>query len=138
VKPAADSPVRQQQAHSIPLLSRHLNELDSSFQLPEGLYTFEHELRAKEIMEAAYAEYIKSSGTSPDQHQAIIPTSGATPLPCTTGSGAVQDGSALGDTDAGLGDAVIDITLPVDTERPNGGEVDDSEAVVGKEQSGIP
>jgi hypothetical protein len=115
-----------------------LNELDSSFQLPEGPYTFEHELRAKEIMDAAYAEYIESSSTTPNQPLAIVRTSSATPLPSMTGSDAVQEGSALGGAEVSLGDAVIDIT-PVDTENPNGGgDVDDSEAGVDNEQREIP
>jgi hypothetical protein len=122
----------------IPQLSKQLNKLDSTFQLPEGPYTFEDELQAKEIMEAAYAEYIESSGAVQYQPQPSSPTSSAIPLPCTTGSDADQEGSALRGTVVGLGDAVIDITLPVDTEKPNGGDVDDSEAVVDKEHHEIP
>jgi hypothetical protein len=129
-EPAADSPIRQQQVHLIPQLNKQLHKLDSTFQLPEGPYTFDHELRAKEIMQAAYAEYIKSSGVIPEP-QPGIPMSSAIPLPCTTGSGSVQDESGLGGAEVDLRDAVIDITLPVDTEKPNDEDVDDSEVVVG-------
>jgi hypothetical protein len=50
---SADSPIRQRQAHLIPQLSKQLNELDSTFELPEGPYTFEYELRAKDMIDAA-------------------------------------------------------------------------------------
>jgi hypothetical protein len=54
----ADDPIRQGIAHWVPRLSKQLNELDSSFELPEGPYIFEHELRAREMLEAAYSKYI--------------------------------------------------------------------------------
>jgi hypothetical protein len=113
-EPPADSPIRQRQAHLIPLLSRQLNELDSTFQLPEGPYTFEYEHRAKDIMYAACNKCISSNAIS-DQPQAIIPSS-STPPPCVTS------------------DAVISIT-PVDSEKADGGgDIDDSEVIVGNEQ----
>jgi hypothetical protein len=73
-------------------------------------------------------QYI-SSGASPDsdQRQAIAPSSSIT-RPCVT-SGAVQGNSALEGTRGGRGDAVIDITIPVDTEMANVGDVDDSTAL---------
>ena len=106
--PAADSPIRRKQAHLIPLLSKQLNELDSTFQLPEGPYTFEHERQARDIMEAAYVNYVSSSGSTQKQPQAMVHLSstGAT-------DGAVQEGSGIGGAGEGLGDAVLD--LRVDT-----------------------
>jgi hypothetical protein len=86
-------------------------------------------------MEAAYEEYISSSAT-PDQPQAPVP-SGRSPSPCAD-NGDVQDGSGLGGIAAGPDDAVIDISLPVDSEKASGGDVDDSEVIVGSEQPEIP
>jgi hypothetical protein len=65
----ADDPIREGIAHWVPRLSKQLNELDSSFELPEGPYTFEHELRAREILEAAYSKYISEApADSPTPH----------------------------------------------------------------------
>jgi hypothetical protein len=132
---AADSPTRQKQAQLIPQLSKQLNALDNTFQLPEGPYTFEHECLTQDVMEAAYSEYM-SSNVMPDQPQLPAPSS-SSPLPCAS-KGDVQDGSDLGDTAAGPDDAVIDITLPVDSEKTSGGDVGDSEGVVENEQPEIP
>jgi hypothetical protein len=105
------------------------------FQLPEGPYTFEHERQAWDIMEAAYSEYM-SSGVTPDQPQSPVP-SRSSPPSCAS-NGDVQDGSGLGGTVAGLDDAVIDIALPMDSRKANGGEVDDLDLIVGSEQPEIP
>ena len=120
-EPKADSPTRQKQAQLILRLSKQLNKLDSTFQLPVGPYTFEYELRAKVIMEAAYEASLSSSSTA-NQPRDIIPPS----------SGAVQERPGQGST-GGPRDAVIDIPLRVDSEKAHasGGDVDDSEAVVG-------
>jgi hypothetical protein len=118
----------------IPPLSKQLNELDSTFQLPEGPYTFEHERQARDIMEAAYSEYI-SSNVTPDQPQAPAPSS-SSPPPCAN-NGDVQDGSGLGGIAAGPDDAVIDIPLPVDSEKASVGDVDESDVIVGNEQPKI-
>jgi hypothetical protein len=130
LEPAADSPTHQKQAHWIPLLSKQLNKLDSTFQLSEGTYTFKHELRARDILETAYAEYISSSST-PDQPHSII-LSSSTPSPCLTSS-AVQVGSSRGRAGC-LGDAVIDITLAVNSGNADGREVNNSEVIVSSEQ----
>jgi hypothetical protein len=130
-----DSLIRQKQAQLIPQLSKQLNELDSTFQLPEGPYTFEHERQARDIMEAAYSEY-RSSNFRPDQPQSPVPSS-SSPPPCASNSDG-QDGSGLGGTAAGPDDAVIDIPLPVDSEKASGEDVDDSEVIVGNEQPKIP
>jgi hypothetical protein len=125
-----DGPIRQKQAQLIPQLSKQLNELDSTFQLPEGPYTFEHECQARDIMEAAYSEYMSLSVT-PGQPEVIAP-SGITPPLCAND---VHEGS---DTAAGPDDAVIDIMLPVDSEKASGGDVDNSEVAVDNEQPEIP
>jgi hypothetical protein len=66
----ADDPIRQGIAHWVPRLSKRLNELDSSFELPvEEPYTFEHELRAREMLEAAFSKYISETpADSPTPH----------------------------------------------------------------------
>jgi hypothetical protein len=120
----------------IPQLSRQLNQLDDTLQLPEVPYTFEHESQARDIMEAAYAEYISSSSTA-DQPRAITPPSTSAPSLGTT-SGAVQEEPDQGGTGGGSKDAVIDIPLRVDSEKADCGDVDDSEVVVGNEQPEIP
>jgi hypothetical protein len=120
---AADSPIRQKQAQLIPHLSKQLNELDSTFQLPEGPYTFKHERRAKEIMEAAFAEYVSSSATH-NQPRDMVPSNSSNTTHPYAISGAIQERSSLQDPE-GLVNVVIDITLPVDSERINGGAVDD-------------
>jgi hypothetical protein len=116
-----------------------LNELDSAFQLPEGPYTFEYERQARDIMEAAYAEYTKSSRPTQDQPPAVVPSSlsSITPPAAITGTGTVQEGLGPEGT-GGQGDAVIDITLPADSEKVNGGEVDDSGVAVGSERPEMP
>jgi hypothetical protein len=119
--------MRQRQTHLIPLLCKQLNELDSTFQLPEGPYTFEYERQARDILEVAYAEYIASSATQ-DQSQAIISLSGATPPSVT--NDAAQVGPGIGGAGRGMGDAVIDIPLPIDSGKAD----DDSEVVVDNEQ----
>jgi hypothetical protein len=120
----------------IPQLSRQLNRLDDTLQLPEGPYTFEHENQARDIMEAAYAEYISSSSTA-DQPRAIKTLRRSVPSLGTT-NGAVQEGQDQGGTGGGSKDAVIDIPLRVDSERADDGDIDDSEVVVGNEQPEIP
>jgi hypothetical protein len=132
---AADGLPRQKQVKLIPQLSKQLNELDALFQLPEGPYTFEHERQARDIMEAAYSEYM-SSNLSPDQPQSPVPSSGSPPS-CAS-SGDIQDESGLGGIAAGPDDAVIDIPLPVDSEKASGGDIDDSEVVADNEQPEIP
>jgi hypothetical protein len=117
---AADSPIRQKQAQMIPLLSKQLNELDSTFKLPEGPYTFENERQARRIMEAALAEYTPSVTLDSAQSQAIAPSSTATS--CVSSSAVLQKSD---DTGGRLRDAIIDIT-PVETEKANGGGVDGS------------
>jgi hypothetical protein len=123
-EPTAESPIRQQQARIIPILSKQLNELDSTFQLPEGPYTFEHECQARDIMEAAYAEYVSSSAT-PNKHQAIIHL-----ISTCANDGAIQEGSGIEDAGGlgGLGDAVI--AVRVDIQNWNGEEAEDSEVIV--------
>jgi hypothetical protein len=129
-EPVVDCPTHQKLAQMIPQLCKQLNELDSTFKLPEEPYTFEYELRARDIMEAAYVEYISSCATpDSDRPQAINPSNNTT-LPCATNS-AAQEQADLGGTGGGLGDVVIDITLPVDTDKANRGDVD-SAAVIGK------
>jgi hypothetical protein len=118
----------------IPQLSRQLKELDNTFQLPEEPYTFEHERQARDIMEAAYSEYM-SSNITPDQPQPSVP-SGRSPPPCAN-NGDVQDRSGLGGIAAGPDDVVIDIPLPVDSEKASGGDIDDSDVIVGNEQPKI-
>jgi hypothetical protein len=135
-EPVVNCPTRQKLAQMIPQLCKQLNELDSTFKLPEESYTFEYELRARDIMEAAYVEYISSSATpESDRPQAITPSNNIT-LPCVTNS-AAQEQADLRGTGGGLGpgDVVIDITLPVDTDKANRGDVD-SAAVIGKGQIG--
>jgi hypothetical protein len=138
-EPTVDSPIRQKQAQLIPQLSKQLNELDShnTFQLPEGPYTFEHERQARDIMEIAYSEYMSSS-VPLYQPQAPIPSSSSL-SPCED-NGNVQDGSGLRDTTAGPYDAIIDTMLPVpvDSEKSDGRDVDNSEIVVGNKQPEIP
>jgi hypothetical protein len=131
---AADSSTRQQQARLIPILSKQLNELDSTFQLPEGPYTFEHERQARELMEAAYAAYVSSSGTA-NEPQAIVNVHSSS---TDAADGAVQEGSGIEGAGGDPGDVVIDIGLPVDTPNTNGGEADGSEVVMGSDQPDIP
>jgi hypothetical protein len=119
----------------IPQLSRQLNDLDNTFQLPEEPYTFEHERQARDIMEAAYSEYM-SSDVTPDQPQAPAPSS-SSPPPCAANDN-VEDGSGLGGTAAGPDDVIIDITLPVDSEKAAGEDIDDSEVNIGNKQPEIP
>jgi hypothetical protein len=133
--PAADGPTREKQAQLIPQLSKQLNELDGTFQLPEGPYTFEHERQARRIMEAAYSEYT-SSNVTPGQPWAIASEITTPPL-CATND-AVQEVSGHGGTAVGPDDAVIDITLPVDSEKASGGDIDNSEVAVDNEQPEIP
>jgi hypothetical protein len=118
-------------------LSKQLNELDSTFQLHEGPYTFEHELQARDIMEAAYAEYICSSCTAV-QRRAITPPSITSIPSITTTDNAVQEGPDQGGTGGGSRDAVIDIPLRMDSEKADGGDIDDSEVVLDNEQPEIP
>ena len=120
----------------IPQLSKQLNELDSTFQLPEGPYTFEYERRARDIMEAAYTEYTKSSSPIQDQPPAVVPSCSSTTPPGAI-DGAVQEEPDLEGTGA-QGDAIIDITPSVDTERVSGRDVDGSEVVVDNKQPKIP
>ena len=88
-------------------------------------------------MEAAYAEYIKSSSPTQDQPTVIVPSISSSTTPPNAVNGAVQEGLGQEGTE-GQGDAVIDITPRVDTERASGGDVDESEGVVDNEQSEIP
>jgi hypothetical protein len=134
-EPTADSMIRQKQAQLVPQLSKQLNKLDSTFQLPEGPYTFKHERQARDIMEAAYSEY-RSSNFRPDQPQSPVPSSSFPPSSASNGD--AQDESGLGGTAAGPDDAVIDIPHPVDSEKASGGDVDDSEVIVGNEHPEIP
>jgi hypothetical protein len=89
---AADSSILQGMAHSIPRLSRQLNELDSSFGLPEGPYTFEYELRARAMLEAAHAEYLAE--IAPSDQRTPRP-SGSTLPPINGVSGAVVGGDVV-------------------------------------------
>jgi hypothetical protein len=96
---SADSPIRQRIAHWVPRLSKQLNELDSSFGLPEGPYTFEHELRAREMLEAAYAKYF------PNASSLSTPAPHAHSNPSPPINGGTQGSGAVG------GDAVIEMTV---------------------------
>ena len=88
-------------------------------------------------MEAAYAEYAESLSFTRDQPSAIVPSIlGSTTSPNAI-NGDVQEGSA-GLEGTGVGDVVIDITPPVDTEKADVGEVDDSEVVRGNAQPEMP
>ena len=69
----ADSPVRYGMAYRIPRLSRGSNELDGSFELQEGPYTFEYELRAKEILEAGYTLSKTTPPGPPPSHASNVP-----------------------------------------------------------------
>ena len=86
-------------------------------------------------MEAAYAEYTKSSGPTQDQPMVKAPSSSISTTPPVV-NGAVQEGSGLEGTER-QGDAVIDIT-PVDPEKAGDGEDDDSAVAVSNEQPEIP
>ena len=105
-------------------------------QLPEGPYTFEYERRARDIMEAAYAEYKKSSSPTQDQPPAIVPSSLSTTPPGAI-DGTDQEGPGLEGTGV-QGDAVIDITQPIDTEKASGEDVSNSDIVGSNKQSEIP
>jgi hypothetical protein len=131
---AADSSIRQQQARLVPILSKQLNDLDSTFQLPEGPYTFEHERQARKIMEAAYTEYVSSSGTA-NEPQAIVNVHSSR---TEAADDDVQERLGIEGAGRDPGDVVIDIGLPVDTPNTNGGEADGSEVVVGSDQPDIP
>jgi hypothetical protein len=63
----------------------------------EGPYIFENERQARDIMEAAFAEHVSSSGI-PNEPQTIVHSS-------STGAadGAVQEGSGIEDAGEGLG-----------------------------------
>jgi hypothetical protein len=82
---AADNHIRRTVGDTLPSLKQKLNELDNSFNLPEGPYTFEDEFRARDILEAEYARTL-----SPVAH--------------------VADGAEAGPVI--VGDAVIDVAPP--------------------------
>jgi hypothetical protein len=63
---AADNHIRRTVGDTLPSLKQKLNELDNSFNLPEGAYTFEDEFRARDILEAEYTRtFVDGAEASP-------------------------------------------------------------------------